>query len=52
MSEPIIYLAATGHGFGHAVRVASVAYVIQKLCPESVLILATTAPRWLLDSYI
>ena len=52
MSEPIIYLAATGHGFGHAVRVASVASVIQKLCPESVLILATTAPRWLLDSYI
>ena len=52
MSEPIIYLAATGHGFGHGVRVASVASVIQKLCPESVLILATTAPRWLLDSYI
>jgi hypothetical protein len=52
MSQPIIYLAATGHGFGHAVRVASVASVIKKLCPDSVLILATTAPRWLLDSYI
>lgn len=52
MSEPIIYLAATGHGFGHAVRVASVAAKIKSICPQSVLILSTTAPRWLLESYI
>ncbi|MEB3311729.1 MAG: glycosyl transferase [Snowella sp.] len=52
MSQPIIYLAATGHGFGHAVRVASVAATLKKCCPESVLILTTTAPRWLLESYI
>ncbi len=52
MSQPIIYLAATGHGFGHAVRVASVAAVLRKFCPDSVLILTTTAPRWLLESYI
>ena len=52
MREPIIYLAATGHGFGHAVRIASVASKIKKYCPESVLILTTTAPRWLLESYI
>jgi len=29
-----------------------VAAAIQKLCPEILLILVTTAPRWLLESYI
>ncbi|MDJ0510011.1 MAG: glycosyl transferase [Crocosphaera sp.] len=51
-NRPIIYLAATGHGFGHAVRLATVADAIQKLHPESLLIMATTAPRWLLESYV
>ncbi|MEA5511395.1 glycosyl transferase [Crocosphaera sp. UHCC 0190] len=51
-SRPILYLAATGHGFGHAVRISTVAAAIQKLNPEILLILATTAPRWLLESYI
>ncbi len=51
-SQPIIYLAATGHGFGHAVRICSVAAAIQKLNPNALLILVTTAPRWLLESYI
>lgn len=51
-SQPVIYLAATGHGFGHAVRISTVAAAIQKLNPNVLLILATTAPRWLLESYI
>ena len=50
--KPIVYLAATGHGFGHAVRLSIVAAAIQKLNPDVLLILATTAPRWLLASYI
>ena len=50
--RPIIYLAATGHGFGHAVRISTVADAILKLCPDSLIIMVTTAPRWLLESYI
>ncbi|MEB3277736.1 MAG: glycosyl transferase [Lyngbya sp.] len=52
MSRPTFYIAITNHGFGHAVRAASVAAQIQQLCPDSLLILVTTAPRWLLESYI
>jgi hypothetical protein len=52
MPQPILYIAITNHGFGHAVRAASVAAEIQRLCPEILLIMTTTAPHWLLDSYI
>jgi hypothetical protein len=52
MSQPVLYLAVTGHGFGHAVRAASVAAAIKQTCPDILLILVTMAPRWLLDSYI
>jgi hypothetical protein len=52
MPQPILYLAITNHGFGHATRAASVAAEIQRLCPEVLLILVTTAPRWLLEAYI
>ena len=52
MSRPVLYCAITNHGFGHAVRMASVASAVQKLNPDILLILVTTAPRWLLDSYI
>ncbi|MEH2070470.1 MAG: glycosyl transferase [Nostoc sp.] len=52
MERPILYLAITNHGFGHATRMASVAATIQKLCPEVLLIIVTTAPRWLLECYI
>ncbi len=45
-------MAITSHGFGHAVRVASVAAHIQQLDPNILLILVTTVPRWLLGSYI
>ncbi len=52
MECPILYVAITNHGFGHATRTASVAATIQKLCPEVLLIMVTTAPRWLLECYI
>ena len=52
MNRPILYIATTNHGFGHTTRTAAVAATIQKLCPEVLLIMATTAPRWLLECYI
>ncbi|HLO84136.1 MAG TPA: glycosyl transferase [Nostocaceae cyanobacterium] len=52
MNRPILYIAITNHGFGHITRTVSIANTIQKLCPEILLILVTTAPRWLLELYI
>ncbi|MCD8488010.1 MAG: glycosyl transferase [Desertifilum sp.] len=52
MSRPTVYIAITNHGFGHAVRASSIAAAIQQRYPDILLILATTAPRWLLESYI
>jgi hypothetical protein len=52
MPQPIVYVAITNHGFGHTTRAASVAAEVQRLCPDVLLILVTTAPRWLLQSYI
>jgi hypothetical protein len=52
MPQPILYIAITNHGFGHATRAAAIANTLQKLCPDILLILTTTAPRWLLESYI
>jgi len=49
---PTLYIAVTNHGFGHATRMAALVAEIQRICPEILVILATTAPRWLLDSYI
>ena len=47
-----LYLAITNHGFGHATRAASVAGMVKKLNPDILLVLVTTAPRWLLEAYI
>ena len=52
MSRPVLYLAVTNHAFGHATRIASVAAVIQQMCPDILLIMVTTVPRWLLESYL
>ncbi|WP_017662667.1 hypothetical protein [Baaleninema simplex] len=52
MSRPVLYVAVTNHGFGHAVRVASVVAEIQRLNPDVLVAMVTTAPRWLLESYI
>ncbi len=50
--QPILYVAITDHGFGHATRTAAAVAEIQRQRPDITLILATTAPRWLLESYI
>jgi hypothetical protein len=52
MSRPVLYLAITNHGFGHAVRMASVANQVKKLNPDILIVFVTTAPRWLLQSYL
>ena len=52
MSRPVLYIAITSHGFGHAARAASVARKIKQLFPDILLVLVTTAPRWLLEAYI
>ncbi len=50
--RPLIYVAVTSHGFGHATRSASVVATLQKLWPSLLPIMVTRAPRWLLDSYL
>ena len=52
MPQPSIYIAVTSHGFGHAVRAATVAEKLQLLRPELKLIFVTVAPEWLLKSYV
>ncbi len=47
-----IYVAITNHGFGHVTRTAAVLAELQRRCPELTLIVVTTAPRWLLESYL
>ena len=50
--QSTLYLAITNHGFGHATRAASVAATLLQQMPELRLIIATTAPQWLLKSYL
>jgi hypothetical protein len=52
MTQPTVYVTITNHGFGHAARTAAVAGMIQQLNPAIKLIITTTAPRWLMASYI
>lgn len=52
MPQPILYVAVTNHGYGHATRTASVVAAIQRQCPDILIIMTTTAPRWLLEAYI
>lgn len=49
---PTLYIAITNHGFGHATRAAAIANEVQQQCPDVLIIFATSAPRWLLESYI
>lgn len=46
-----LYVSMTNHGFGHTTRATSVAATVKQLAPDTDIILATTAPRWLLESY-
>ena len=52
MSHPAIYIAITSHGFGHAVRAATVAEKLRQLRPDIALIFVTVAPKWLIQSYV
>lgn len=52
MTRPIVYVAITAHGFGHATRAAALVDKLQRLRPDVLPVLVTTAPRWLLGSYI
>lgn len=52
MSRPVLYVAITSHGFGHAVRAASVAAAAQALLPELLPIFVTKVPQWLVKSYV
>lgn len=49
---PILYLAITNHGFGHATRAAAVASELLRYRCDVQIIVATTAPQWLLQSYL
>jgi hypothetical protein len=51
-AHPTLYVSITNHGFGHAARTAAIAGLVQDLLPEVQLIIATTAPRWLIASYV
>ena len=51
MTQPILYVAITNHGYGHATRTCSVVAEIQKRIPGILIILVTTAPRSLLEAY-
>ena len=52
MPRPTFYIAITNHGFGHTTRAASIAARVKALEPEIDLVVATTAPQWLLDEYL
>jgi len=49
---PTLYTAITNHGFGHATRTAAGLADLQQRSPDIKLIIATTAPLWLLEEYI
>lgn len=52
MARPAVYIAVTGHGFGHAVRAATIASKLQQLNSDISIIFVTVAPKWLLKSYL
>ena len=52
MHQPVVYIAITSHGFGHAVRAATVAAKLKQLRPDISLKFVTVAPKWLLQSYV
>ncbi len=47
-----VCFAMTNHGFGHTTRTASVMAAVHALCPDLRQIAVTTAPSWLLNSYL
>lgn len=51
-TRPVLYVAITAHGFGHATRTAAVVAEVQRRLPEVLVVLVTSAPHWLLESYL
>ena len=52
MPQPILYVAITNHGFGHTTRSSALVDELQHRCPDLKVIVASTAPQWLINSYI
>jgi hypothetical protein len=52
LDRPTIYVTITNHGFGHAARTAALVGEIQRRLPNLRAIVTTTAPRWLIASYL
>jgi hypothetical protein len=52
VNQPVVYFAITSHGFGHAVRSATIAAKLQELRPDITAIFATVAPKWSIESYV
>ncbi|NET48548.1 MAG: UDP-N-acetylglucosamine--N-acetylmuramyl-(pentapeptide) pyrophosphoryl-undecaprenol N-acetylglucosamine transferase [Merismopedia sp. SIO2A8] len=52
MPQPTLYVAMTNHGFGHTTRTSAVITEIQQHYPDLRVIVASTAPPWLINSYI
>ncbi|HEY9845190.1 MAG TPA: hypothetical protein V6D03_03245, partial [Candidatus Caenarcaniphilales bacterium] len=52
MPRPLLYVATTDHGFGHLTRTAAVVAEIQERQPEVLPVFVTSAPRWLIESYL
>lgn len=52
MPQPTLYVAITNHGFGHTTRSSALVDELQQQCPDLKVIVASTAPQWLIDSYI
>ena len=51
MASPVLYLAITNHGFGHATRTASIAAEVKRLNPDISIIFATSSPRSVIEAY-
>ncbi len=49
---PGLYVAISPHGFGHTTRTCSILAAVQSLIPDLPITIATTAPQWLIDSYL
>ncbi len=47
-----LYVAVSGHGFGHTTRTCSVVAALQHLLPHLPITIVTPVPQWLIDSYV
>lgn len=47
-----LYVAISPHGFGHTTRTCSIVAALQTLMPDLPVTIVTTAPQWLIDSYL